>query len=486
MPTRVFTYRQRCCWLLLSALASLTACSSTGGISVADEEQAGSSVARQVENQVGFYNDSYLKNYVDSIGRRLVTELGPTPYSFRFQVIDQAEPNAFATPGGYVYISRGLLALINSEDELAGILAHEISHVTERHHARQAQRSRLPGLLTVPGKVVGAVVSQDVGKAMNAPIESAGKVYLSAYGRDQEKAADTIGMQLSARAGYAPLALGSALETLERTVTLLAGQQRKFSWFDSHPMTPERISNIQSTAVDLNRQAGTSFAANQAAVYKRLDGLLWGAENPAAGFFRDNVFLQPDMDFAMSFPSGWETLNTPRFVGAKKADNRALIILGSAGPPAPPEAYAQAFVAELQKAAEVVPDEVEALKIGEWPAHYVRIRDTSGKEPVSIYYLWVLAERNMFEIIAAGLESYTEVMREAVFSLRKMTEEERDSIYSYRLRAVNAQAGDSLESLSEREDNRWDTNLTAIINDLDPAAELQADQAVKILRAERY
>ena len=163
----------------LPAILLLAAgCSSTGNITVADEEQAGSQLARQVENQVGYYNDTYLKNYVDSIGRRLVAVLGPTPYSFRFQIIDQAEPNAFATPGGYVYVSRGLLALINSEDELAGILAHEISHVTERHHAQQAQRSTLPGLLTVPGNVVGSVVSPDVGKAINAPLERAGQVYL--------------------------------------------------------------------------------------------------------------------------------------------------------------------------------------------------------------------------------------------------------------------------------------------------------------------
>ena len=377
-------------------------CSSTGNISVADEEQAGSQLARQVENQIGYYNDGYLKNYMDSVGRRLVAELGPTPYSFRFQIIDQAEPNAFATPGGYIYVSRGLLALINSEDELAGILAHEISHVTERHHARQAQRSTLPGLLTVPGNVVGSVVSEDVGNAINAPLERAGQVYLSAFGREQETEADTVGMQLAARAGYDPAALGDALNTLESTVTQLTGQTRRFSWVDSHPMTPDRVARVESLAAGLNWQPGTPFARDRAGIYKRLDGLLWGPENPASGFFRDQLFLQPDMGFAIEFPAGWETLNTPRFVGAKRADNRALVILGSAGPPAPPRAYAEAFIAELNKEAGVTPDESDAFEIGEWPAHFVRIRDTSGSEPASIYYLWVLATRNMFQIIAAG------------------------------------------------------------------------------------
>ena len=472
---------------LLTLLSLLAAgCSSTGNVTVADEEQAGSQLARQVENQVGYYNDTYLKNYVDSIGRRLVAELGPTPYSFRFQIIDQAEPNAFATPGGYIYLSRGLLALINSEDELAGILAHEISHVTERHHAQQAQRSALPGLLTVPGNVVGSVVSADVGEAINAPLEHAGQVYLSSFGREQETEADTRGMQLAARAGYDPAALGDALDTLEQTVTQLPGQPRRFSWIDSHPMTADRVANVEKVAAGLSWQAGAPFARDRAGVYKRLDGLLWGNENPASGFFRDQLFLQPDMGFAMAFPPGWDTLNTPRYVGAKRPDNRALIILGSAGPPAPPGAYAEAFIAELEKQAGVTPDESDAFEIGEWPAHFVRMRDTSGSEPASIYYLWVLAGRNMFQIIAAGLETETEIMREAVFSLRQMTDDERDSVVSYRVRAVSAADGDTLSAISEREANQWDEELTAIVNGLDANTPLEPEQPVKILRAEPY
>lgn len=472
---------------LLTALSLLAGgCSSTGSITVADEAQAGSQLAREVENQVGYYNDSYLKNYVDSVGRRLVAELGPTPYSFRFQVIDQPEPNAFATPGGYIYLSRGLLALINSEDELAGILAHEISHVTERHHARQVQRGTLPGLLTVPGKVVGNVVSRDVGEAINAPLERAGQVYLSAFGREQENEADAVGMRLAARAGYRPAALGEVLGTLEATVTQLTGKTRRFSWIDSHPMTPNRIGAIDRQAAGLALQPATPFARDRAAVYQRLDGLLWGPENPASGFFRGQLFLQPDMGFAIEFPAGWQTLNTPRFVGAKRPDDRALVILGSAGPPAPPRAYADAFVAELDKQAGVAPDERDDFELGDWPAHFVRIRDTSGSEPASIYYVWVLAGRNMFELIAAGLEAETESMRAAVFSLREMVAAERDSVVSYRVRAVAAADGDTLASLGEREDNRWSPGLTAIINGIDESAALAPEQPVKILRAEPY
>jgi len=306
------------------------------------------------------------------------------------------------------------------------------------------------------------------------------------FGREQETRADTVGMQLAARSGYDPAALGDALTTLEQTVTQLSGQSRRFSWVDSHPMTPNRVANVERVAAGLSRQPGAPFARDRAGVYKRLDGLLWGSENPASGFFRDQLFLQPDLGFAMAFPAGWDTLNTPRFVGAKRPDNRALVILGSAGPPAPPQAYAEAFIAELDKQAGVAPDETDAFEVGEWPAHFVRIRDASGSEPASIYYVWVLAGRNMFEIIAAGLESETEMMREAVFSLREMTDAERESVISYRVRAVTAAEGDTLASLGEREANQWDVELTATVNGIDALEPLKVEQPVKILRAEPY
>ena len=110
---------------------------------------------------------------MQTVGQRLVDALGETPYTFQFAVVDQFEPNAFASPGGYIYISRGLLAQMNHEAELAGVLAHEISHVTQRHHARQIGRSVGAGLFILSGRAVG-VVSKNLGNIINAPIEAAG------------------------------------------------------------------------------------------------------------------------------------------------------------------------------------------------------------------------------------------------------------------------------------------------------------------------
>ena len=470
---------------VLSFLA-LAGCGGTGAITVEDEQRAGAKVAREFEEQVAIYPGEFLTNYVDSVGRRLVAALDNTPYYFRFKIIDQSEPNAFATPGGYIYVSRGIMALINSEDELAGILAHEISHVTLRHHARQVQRGVLPGVLTLPGRAVGKVVGEDVGNMINAPLEAVGKTYMSSYGRGQESEADSNGMRLAARAGYDPSALGGALNNLERTVALLSGENRNFSFFDSHPQTPTRVAEIENEAARIQWQAGKPFARNQASFLKRLTGLTWGPNNPMQGVFAGQQFMQADMNFSIVFPDGWETTNTPRYVGAFEPDQKAIVLFGSPERPGPANELAEAFVDELRSEAKLEPTEMRAFEIGEWPAYLVRIEDSSGEEPVSVYFVWVNARRSTFQIVAFGADRYRDELRETALSLREMTAEERGSIVTYRIRIATAEAGEDLESLSARTDNAFSVELTAAINGLPSDIKLDAEALIKILSKESY
>ena len=462
----------------------LVGCAATE--SVQQEEQTGVEVVQQVEEQIGVYNDDYLKNYVDAVGRRLVAELGDTPHTFRFHIIDQPEPNAFATPAGYIYISRGLMAVVNTEDELAGVLAHQISHVTQRHQATLAAHDGLPGLLTIPGQVVGSVVSDDVGELTNAPLTSVGKVYLSSYGRDQEIEADRMGMRLAAEAGYDPASLAQLFDNVARTVELLTAQQQQFSFFKTHPAPPGRNDQIEGEAARIAWRPAQPFAKNQAALFKRLDGLWWGPGNPAQGVFEGQAFKQPDLNFTITFPEGWQTVNTPRFVGAFPVNQAAVVVLGTAGRPADPAQFAQAFAEQLSDEAGVEPTESRPVKLGEWPGHLVRIADESGESPVSIYYLWVSSPRLAYKLIAAGSDEYRDALRDTALSLRNMTPEEAASIVSYRIRIAAAAAGESLTALSARTDNAWEPELTAATNGLPVDIVLADGQLVKVLIKEIY
>ena len=473
-----------CAWLL-------GGCGGTGGVTVADEQEAGARAAQQVAEQVGIYPGEFVTTYVDSIGRRLVASLGETPYYFKFRVIDQAEPNAFATPGGYIFVSRGLLALVNSEDELAGVLAHEISHVTLRHHARQAQRSVLPSVLSLPGRAIGAVVGEDVGNIINAPISVAGQAYLSSYSREQESEADDAGARLVARAGYDPAALSQILANLEETVMLLTAnsqgsRKRQQGFFDSHPTTPTRVADIGRLAASLEWQPTRQIAPDRAAVYKRLDGLTWGQNNPMQGIFRDQQFMQPDMNLSLTFPSGWNTLNTPRYVGAVTPDESALILFGGPDRPGSARELATTFIAEISEAAEIEPWEPIETQIGAWPAWAVKFDDDAGSEPVSIYYVWINAGGNVLQVVAIGPQKHFEAMRETGASLRQLTQEELDSIVAERVRIITALPDESLTQLSARSNNHISIELTAAINGRASDTPLPANASVKIVRTESY
>lgn len=472
--------------LQLVAAMILAACTGTGGVSVEDEQQVGALAARQVEEQVGIYGDEFLTTYLDTIGRRLIANVGETPYYFKFRIIDQAEPNAFATPGGYIFISRGMMALINTEDELAGILAHEISHVTLRHHALRSQRATLPSVLSLPGRAVGAIVGKDVGEIINAPLEAAGEAYLSSYSRAQETEADRVGIQLAAKAGYDPSALGDILHKLDRTISLLSGSTRKFSFFDNHPMLPSRIGDIEHAATGIQWRAGKPFAKNTATLYKRLDGLTWGPNNSMQGIFVGRQFMHPGMNLSIEFPDGWRVLNTPRYVGAFAPGQDAIVLFASPDRPGSTLELANAFVEEIREALDIEPWEPIATRIGEWNAHLVKLDDTSGAEPVSIYYLWVNAGRSIFKIVALGPNRYDRQLRETGESLRKLTRDELGSIVDRRIRIVAAEEGEDLTRLSTRTDNSMPDDLTAAINGLVDDSTLESGQLIKILREEPY
>lgn len=464
--------------LLLTLAIGLSGCTTV--VTPQAEESAGSAMSKEVEDQIGLYHDPELSAYLNAVGQRLAAELGDTPYTFRFHIVDQAEPNAFASPGGYIYVSRGLLTQFNSEAELAGVLAHEISHVTQRHHTRQAGRSLGAGLLTLPGRAVG-VVSQDLGNMINAPIEYAGKVYLSSYSRGQETEADEYGMRLAAAAGYDPLALGDALQGIENVIYALTGEQHEATFFDTHPTTPTRVADIQRQASGL-QVAKRPPLANQAQLLAHLDGIWWGPQNPQQGVFDDEVFRSVDMNFTVTFPGDWKTINTPRFVGASEPEGGAYLALGSNTGEGTPAEYGAALVQRMQEKAGLKATIDRSFDIGDWPAHVVRYDDNSGPETVSLYYVFVQSPSDSYAFMAMGLLQHREAMRKAVMSLRPMTAAERNKVGGLRLRVTDLQPGESLEAMATRVGNKWPENLTRAMNGMQQVE----PGATKFVRPEVY
>ena len=471
---------------ILTVLALLAAMSVVPATAQTSDEEIGAEVAEQVATEIGIYRVPLTSDYVEEIGFRLAGNLENNQFTFKFNIVDQFDPNAFALPGGWVYISRGLLVLANNEDELAGVIGHEITHVTERHSANRQRRGVLSGVLQIPGNVVGAVVGEDIGDLLNAPINTIGQISLASYSRGQENEADRLGMRLAAKSGYDPSALADILANLEADVEMLSGEHREASFFDSHPTTPDRVEKITSEANKLTPSSTAPIAPDQREFLNKLDGL-WFDENPIQGVFRDEQFYQADLGFTITFPEGWTTVNTPGYVGAYAEEERAVVLVAIAGN-AEPSAYAASFVERLREEHSAEPLENRAVDSDGWSGHHVTLQEDSprGGEQSYLHYVWARMGGVTYQLVAAGADRYRPALRETAVSLRPLAAGDWESITALRMRVAEAEDGESLAQLGERTGNRWTPEYTALINDLDVNRTLEAGTLVKIARREQY
>ncbi len=455
------------------------------GASAQRDVEQGAEVARLVEQQIGICSMPNTEAYLREVGGRLVIGVNDPRWKFSFQIADQAEPNAFAIPGGGIYVSRGLLVLVNREDELAGVLAHEIAHVTQRHSARQQRKGFLPGLLSVPGNVVGNVVGENLGALINAPIDTVGGAWLSRYSRSQETESDRIGIRTAAQVGYDPAALADMLLRLEQDVASQTGQEQRFSIFDSHPMTGTRLKDIQRGAAALTPTTKPPVASDTAALFARLDGL-WSGENPEAGVFRKDQFLQPAIGFTLTLPAGWKHQNTPQYLISAHPRNEALLLLGLAGPAGDPEIIGGKFVTRMRDKARLEPVSTRKASLGEFPVFVVSYLDRSGRAPLYLHFAWVVMAGKTYQLIGLAPDAHRATLRNAALTLRPLTAAERDSVTGKRLRIATARTDERLEDLGARTGNVWSPDYTALVNGLKAEAVLEKGRLIKIAREERW
>ena len=290
------------CGALLTSLVILggVGCASSGKkrpkrtvlLTSADDVRAGAEAAKQVEASIGLLDNPELTAYVEGIGKKLLRGLPRRDFAYSFAIVDQMEPNAFALPGGHVYVSRGLLALVNDEDELACVMGHEIVHVAKRHSAQQQAVARYQGF--------------------SLPRSRAAT--LAAYGRDMEREADSLGQRLCAAAGYNPMGMSTFMRSLDERDRLLIGRPRAPTFADTHPGSRERAAANSMRASELRWTRDPRLGDVKVRYLNRIDKMLIG-DRPETGLFVGQLFLHPVLDFEMDFPKGWRLQNSSRAVG---------------------------------------------------------------------------------------------------------------------------------------------------------------------------
>lgn len=441
------------------------------------EAQAGADAHPKIlEAYGGAYQDPAFGAYVAGVTARIARTTNQPNAPYRVTVLDSPVINAFALPGGYVYVTRGLASLADDEAELASVIGHEIGHVAARH---SAQRHTAAVGTTLLGAVLGAVVGSDV---VSQAIGLGGQGFLASYSRDQEHEADMLGARYLAAAGYdayaaadflASMNAQDALEAKLRNVQRDAGQT---NWLATHPATPARVQAVTAQAQQAGIRPGEGERRRDAYL-SAIDGLLYG-DNPEQGIVRDRLFIHPDLRFSFEAPPRYVISNSAAAVGVQGPDGTiAKFDMGNKASEQEIGAYLQAWTKGVRLGA-MERFTVNGMKaatapttIGDYNARLVVIE--FAPERVARFILGTLPQTG---------ERYTGDLQKLVMSFRKISAAEAAKVKPLRIRIVTAKQGDTVASLAQRMAFTEHTvDRFRVLNDLAPNENVKAGMRYKIV-----
>jgi predicted Zn-dependent protease len=285
-------------------------------ISESQEIAMGKESDVQIRQEYGVYADAKLNAYVGSVGQSLAPHTHRPQLVYHFAVLDTPVVNAFAVPGGYVYVTRGILALMGSEAELAVVLGHEMGHVNARHSVHRMSEM----MLAQVGLMVGSALSETFAKVSGLAGVGAQLLFLK-FSRDDERQADLLGVEYARKGVYNPGEMVAFFGSLEKLGDLSGGHALP-GFLSTHPLTSERIENVKKmlTADDQKLQV------RERPYLGNIDGIVYG-DDPRQGFVEGGRFYHAEMAFTFAIPSGWKTVNTPTQVVLSSPDEKAAVIL---------------------------------------------------------------------------------------------------------------------------------------------------------------
>lgn len=436
------------------------------------EVSVGASEHEKIVQQYGLVKDVQLTNYVNEVGNRVSKDTERPDVNYTFYVLDSPIVNAFALPGGYIYVSRGLLALANSEAELGAVLAHETGHITGRHSAERYSR----GVVTSLGAgVLSAVIgSQGASQALGL----GANLYLSSYSRGQESEADSLGLRYMTRGGYDASAMPSFLYSLHQQSEIenkLAGRSGSgASYFSTHPATQDRVNDTRAQASGYQG----SGVINRDRHLQMVNGMTYG-DSEAQGFARDQKFYHPQLGFTFEVPDGFNIINQPSQVVATSQAGAIVLFDMAANPKGQdPSSYIQSWAKGKQMQG------LETMNVNGNPAATANFSGTVNGQAMNIR-LVAIKWGSSFARFTIGIPqnasaAMVDGLKKTTYSFRSMTAAEKQNIKPLRLKTFTASASDSVSGMARRLPfSQLQEERFRVLNGLQPGEGLQAGKLYK-------
>ena len=451
-------------------------------MSEAQEINLGKQAHQQIMKQYRPYNDPALQSYVEG----LVDEIGKKSHRsnlvYHVTVLDSPQINAFALPGGYLYITRGIMAYMNSEAELAGVLGHELGHITARHGVRQQSAGTVAGIL---GAGVGILTgSREAAQAANV----GSTALIRGYGRSHELEADRLGAEYIANVGYDPQEMLKVVEILkdqedfDKQLAKEEGREPRayHGTFSTHPANDARLQEVIGAA-DKIKTAATREAGREKFL-KYMDGAVLGTAEQD-GVLRKNKFYHTDLNLFVEFPEGWKINNLPdRLIATPKTGDAQLqITVDDLNKNQTPKQYlTEQFKGKISNGQPVQTANFQGY------TGYTNLTTKGGKVPSRVAA--VFQGKRIYQVLIAGkdgnaLNKYDDVGLKTIKSMRQLKNTERKLAKPKNIKVIRAKSGDTFASLARRSDlaNHAEEQLR-LLNGMYPDGEPTPGQLVKIVQ----
>ena len=455
-------------------------------ISAADKRKGAEAHPQLLQEFGGAYTGPQ-SAYVVRIGQDIAVQsgLGDARSDFTVTLLNSPVNNAFAIPGGYVYLTRQLMALMNDEAEMAGVLGHEVGHVAARHSEKRQKAAQRNSILGVLGQLGAAVLLGDsaLGKLGQEVFGTGSQLLTLKYSRKQEYEADDLSINYLASAGYAPDALSTMLESLAAQSAIdarVAGRDARGvpEWASTHPNPVQRVSRAAKNAGKLGITGGKR---SREAFLQNLDGILYG-DDPKQGVIEGNSFLHPDLKLKFSVPSGFAMQN----------GTRAVTINGSAGQGQfATGAYngnmttyiASAFKALSGDGQDISYGDIQRTIVNGLPAAYAigRVNSSSGQVDVTIF-AYEFSKNSAFHFATLAPAGKASVFSTMYESIKRLTASEVAAIKPRKIDVVTVRSGDTIDGISQKMAySSYQKDRFLVLNRMRASDVLRAGQKVKIV-----
>jgi predicted Zn-dependent protease len=435
------------------------------------EIEMGREADAEIVASVGLYDDPLLQDYVHDLGMEIAASSERPNLPWSFKLLDDPSVNAFALPGGYVYVTRGLMTHLESEAELAATIGHEVGHVTARHGVNQMSKQ----ILATVGLEVAAILDDDIADWAFAGHVGMGLLFLR-HGRDDERQADDLGLRYAMRAGYDPRQMSELFGVLE-AVSKVEGVGRLPNWLSTHPDPGARRKRVDEQVAKMEGEALSNTRIERDAYLQRLDGMVFG-DDPQEGYFEGNAFMHPGLRFRIDFPDGWETDNQESAVSAHSPGGNALVQVVLSGKDTREEAEEEFFTEEGLSQDRTWENKVHGL-----PASWSRFEHEEEAKKLQGTVAFVEHEDGIFQVLAlseaASWSEQREDLEDAIGSFAHLDDPKALNARASRVRLIRLEEDMTVEQFAEEFPSDAPIETVAMINHVQPGGMLKKGQLAK-------